>query len=140
MEKNEKDKGFRVIDRRFFFQDEAERERIKREEMLKERSARAKMRDIREAAKIKEQEKGEEGSIDFSSFIYSLAHQALYHLGEMPDPVTKKKEKNLPIAKQTIDIIAMLKEKTKGNLNREEEEIIEAVLYELRMKYVKASS
>ncbi len=138
MEKNDKDKGFRIIDRRFFFQDEAERERIKREEMLKEKGTKA--RDIRESAKTKGQERKEETSVDFSSFIYSLSTSALYHLGEIPDPVTRKREKNLPMAKQTIDIIAMLKEKTRGNLNKDEEEMIDGILYELRMKYVKASS
>lgn len=138
MDKDNKDKGFRVIDKRFFFQDEAERERIKREEMLREKGAKAK--DIRESAKTKVQERKEETSVDFSSFIYSLSTSALYHLGEIPDPVTRKREKNLPMAKQTIDIIAMLKEKTRGNLSRDEEEMIDGILYELRMKYVKASS
>jgi hypothetical protein len=47
--------------------------------------------------------------------------------------------KNLPLAKQTIDLIGMLKEKTKGNLNAEEEKIIEYILYDLRMRYVKAA-
>ncbi len=138
MDKDNKDKGFRIIDRRFFFQDEAEKERIKREEMLREKGAKA--RDIKESAKTKAQERKEETSVDFSSFIYSLSTSALYHLGEIPDPVTRKREKNLPMAKQTIDIIAMLKEKTRGNLNRDEEEMIDGILYELRMKYVKASS
>jgi len=60
-------------------------------------------------------------------------------LGEIQDPFTKKSTKNLPLAKQTIDLISMLKEKTKGNLSPEEEKVTEYVLYDLRMRYVKAA-
>jgi len=59
-------------------------------------------------------------------------------LGEIEDPFAQKLVKNLPLAKQTIDLIGMLKEKTKGNLTSEEEKIIEYVLYDLRMRYVKS--
>jgi hypothetical protein len=60
-------------------------------------------------------------------------------LGEIQDPVTQQLAKNLPLAKQTIDLIGMLKEKTKGNLNPEEEKFIEHILYDLRMRYIKAA-
>ncbi|KAF0120555.1 MAG: hypothetical protein FD151_1611, partial [bacterium] len=66
----------------------------------------------------------------------SLNSSALFHFGEIPDPATNKREKNLPIAKQTIDIIGMLKEKTKGNLTNDEEILIDHILYDLRMRYV----
>lgn len=75
--------------------------------------------------------------IDFPSFILSLGTQAMMHLGEIPNPITQEKEKDLSLAKQTIDLIEMLKEKTKGNLTPNEEQIIENLLYELRIKYVK---
>ncbi|HUL31827.1 MAG TPA: DUF1844 domain-containing protein [Thermodesulfobacteriota bacterium] len=78
--------------------------------------------------------------IDFSQFIFSLSTSAFIQLGEIQDPFTQKAEKNLPLAKQTIDLIAMLKEKTKGNLTPEEGRIIENLLYDLRMRYVKASA
>ena len=78
-------------------------------------------------------------AIDFSSFIFSLSTSALFHLGEIPDPVTQKREKDLPLAKQTIDIIGMLQVKTKGNLTPEEEKLIEYILYDLRIRYVKAT-
>jgi len=55
------------------------------------------------------------------------------------DPFTQKKEKHLPLAKQTIDLIGMLKEKTKGNLTSEEEKFIDQVLFDLRMRYVKVA-
>ena len=62
----------------------------------------------------------------------------MFHIGEIPNPETGKTEKNLPLAKQSIDIIEMLKEKTKGNLDPEEEKLLDIVLYDLRMKYVNA--
>jgi hypothetical protein len=78
--------------------------------------------------------------IDFTNFILSLSTSALIQLGEIQDPFTQKSAKNLPLAKQTIDLIGMLKEKTKGNLSPEEEKVIEYVLYDLRMRYVKAAA
>ena len=78
--------------------------------------------------------------IDFTNFILSLSTSALIQLGEIQDPFTQKSAKNLPIAKQTIDLIGMLREKTKGNLSPEEEKVFEHVLYDLRMRYVKASA
>lgn len=75
--------------------------------------------------------------IDFSTFILSLNSSALVQLGVIDDPVTKSKVKNLPLAKQTIDIIGMLEEKTRGNLTREEENILTNLLHDLRMLYVR---
>jgi hypothetical protein len=73
----------------------------------------------------------------FSTFILSLSTSALVHLGELPDPITNKKEINLELAKQTISIIEMLKDKTKGNLTSEEESLMDSVLYDVRLKYIK---
>ncbi len=74
--------------------------------------------------------------IDFSRFIISLAHEALMFLGEIPHPETNKTVRNLAMAKQTIDIIGMLEEKTKGNLSSAEEQLMKNLLYELRTKFV----
>ena len=74
--------------------------------------------------------------IDFSTFIMSLTSSAFYHLGDMPDPSTGKKEVNLPEVHQTIDMLIMLREKTKGNLKEDEEKLIEQLIYELQVKYV----
>ena len=74
--------------------------------------------------------------IDFSTFIMSLTSSAFYHLGDMPDPSTGKKEVNLPAVQQTIDMLFMLREKTKGNLKEDEEKLIEQLIYELQVKYV----
>jgi hypothetical protein len=84
-------------------------------------------------------QKGPLPEIDFNSFIFSLSTSVLIQLGEIEDPFTQKLVKNLPLAKQTIDLIGMLKEKTKGNLSPEEDKVIEYVLYDLRMRYVKTA-
>lgn len=76
--------------------------------------------------------------MDFSGFILSLNASALIHLGEIPDPQSMERSLNLPAAKHTIDILELLNEKTNGNLNEEEKKLIEDVIYNLRMKYVKS--
>ena len=73
---------------------------------------------------------------DFNFFITTLALQASIFLGQMPNPVTDKKEEDLNQAKFIIDTLAILKEKTKGNLNADETSLLENVLYELRMQYI----
>jgi hypothetical protein len=78
--------------------------------------------------------------LNFSALILSLSTSVLVNLGELPDPVSNEKEINLPLAKQSISIIEMLKEKTKGNLTQDEERLIGNMLYDLRMKYVEAAS
>ena len=78
-------------------------------------------------------------SIDFATFILSLNHSALLHLGEAPDFESGKVEKNLPLARQTIDLIAMLEDKTKGNLTGDEERLVGQILYDLRIRYVEQS-
>ena len=75
--------------------------------------------------------------INFSTFVVSLNASALLHLGAIEDPTTGKKDKDLPMAKQTIDILSMLKEKTSGNLSNDEENLLKSILYDLRMIYVK---
>src|SRR5215831_2316322 len=77
--------------------------------------------------------------IDFSTFILSLATSAFYQLGQLPHPDTQKTELNLPLAKQTIDMLGMLQAKTRGNLSHDEDRLLENVLYDLRLKYVEAS-
>lgn len=78
-------------------------------------------------------------SIDFATFVLSLSHSALMHLGEAPHPETNKVEKSLPLARQTIDLISLLEEKTKGNLTGDEERLIHQILFDLRMRFVELS-
>ena len=77
--------------------------------------------------------------ITFSSFILSLSSSALFHFGELPDPITNKKQKNIGLAKQTIDILGLLEKKTVGNLEKEEATLLENILYDLRMRYITES-
>ena len=76
--------------------------------------------------------------ITFSTFIISLSTQALMHLGEIPNPLNGKVDADVPVAKQMIDIIGMLQEKSRGNLDQGEAKLMEDVLFDLRMKYVHA--
>lgn len=75
--------------------------------------------------------------INFPTFIMSLNASALVNLGIVENPATGNKETNLTIAKQTIDILSMLEEKTKGNLSKDEEGMLKSILYDLRIIYVK---
>ena len=77
--------------------------------------------------------------INFPSFILSLSSSALLHFGDIPDPISGKQERNLPMAKQTIDILGVLKEKTQGNLSNDEEQLLDNLLHDLRIKYVEES-
>jgi hypothetical protein len=77
--------------------------------------------------------------VDFATFILSLSHSALMHLGEAPHPETGNVERNLPLARQTIDLIAMLEEKTRGNLVGDEERLVGQILFDLRMRFVEQS-
>jgi hypothetical protein len=76
--------------------------------------------------------------IDYSTFVISLSTQALMHLGEIANPLTGKVEPDVPVAKQMIDILGILREKTRGNLNANEDQLMEDILFDLRMKYVEA--
>jgi len=77
-------------------------------------------------------------NLNFSTFLLSLSTSALVCLGELPDPITNESNVNLSLAKQTITIIEILKEKTAGNLNEDEDRLIDDILYDLHIKYVKA--
>lgn len=75
--------------------------------------------------------------ITFTNFVLSISTSALFHFGDFPDPASGKTQKNLSAAKQTIDMLNMINEKTKGNLDEQENKLIQGVLYELKMRYVK---
>jgi hypothetical protein len=127
--KSEEEKGFVIRDKRF--------------SAPKEEKGESRIKEEPKAEGIPEQDttaqQGPLPEINFTNFILSLSTSALIQLGEVQDPFTQELAKNLPLAKQTIDMIGMLKEKTKGNLSSEEEKVIEYVLYDLRMRYVKAA-
>jgi hypothetical protein len=135
------EKGFVVKDRRKISLDDADRET--------------------EAEQIKEQPKTETGQgqqdsaegfrqshekrsfplpeVTLATFIFSLSSSALVHLGEIPGPETKDVVVDLPLAKQIIDTLGMLQEKTNGNLEPDEDNLLKSVLYDLRLRYVQKS-
>jgi len=125
----EEEKGFVIKDRRAFddkgdVKDEEPKEEPRKEEVRKKASA-----DKEEAMPLPE--------VNFNSLIFSLSSSALINLGEIADPNTGQKQKDLPLAKHTIDTIAMLQDKTKGNLNPEEKRFLDTILADLRWRYVK---
>jgi len=83
-------------------------------------------------------EPGSLPAIDFGMFVMSLASSVLVHLGEIEHPDSQTRDPNVPLAKQTIDILGMLRDKTRGNLTQEEAQLLDNLLYDLRMKYVDA--
>lgn len=77
--------------------------------------------------------------IDVTTLILSLSHSVLLSLGDAPDPASGEQHRDLPLARQTIDLIALLQEKTRGNLTGEEERVLSQALFDLRMRYVEVS-
>jgi hypothetical protein len=84
-------------------------------------------------------EESQAPAINFAGFVLSLAHTAAVHFGDVADPFSGvKTEPNLVAAQQMIDILALLEEKTRGNLTAEERQLLDQVLLELRMRHVEA--
>lgn len=79
---------------------------------------------------------GEAGGMTFADFAFLQYQQARFSLGEFPHPTTGKYEVNLPLAQYSIDLLAMLKEKTRGNLTAEEDRLLDNILHELRIVFV----
>jgi len=77
-------------------------------------------------------------AIDFSTFVMSLSHSVLVNLGDAPDPDGQRRP-HLEMARQTIDLLALLQEKTRNNLTGSEEHLLEQALYDLRSRYVEVS-
>ena len=78
--------------------------------------------------------------IDFKTFLLGLASTILIHLGEVPHPEAGNVEKDLPLARQSLDVLSLLKEKTRGNLTPDEEKFFEAMLSDLRLRFVQAGT
>jgi hypothetical protein len=79
-------------------------------------------------------------AIDFYTFVLSLGSSVLIHLGDAPHPETgKPAEPNLALAQQSIEILSMLQQKTRGNLSPEEDKLIDQLLLDLKLRYVEAS-
>jgi hypothetical protein len=129
-------KDFIIKDKRIFSEDGPEqKEKEDRTEPPKE-DAEARISE-EEASTEKVEENFQLPEINFATFIFSLNSSGLVQLGIIEDPATGQKTKNLAIAKQTIDILGMLEEKTRGNLTKDEENMLKNILYDLRMIYIK---
>jgi hypothetical protein len=95
-------------------------------------------REYRQTAKAADS--GQMPKLDFSTFVMSLSSTVLVHLGEIPDLQTGQAAVNIPLAKQTIDILGMIQEKSRGNLTCEEQRLIRDLLFELRVKFVQRTA
>jgi len=82
---------------------------------------------------------GDLPGIDFATFVLSLSHSALVHLGDAPNPTNGAPDQNLPMARQTIDLLGLLEQKTRGNLSGQEERVLQQAVYDLRLRYVEVS-
>jgi len=134
----EEEKGFVIKDKRTFSQETGEPREEETQEATEEKAAESAEKEAPETeAKAAADEEVQLPEVNFSTFIFSLSSSALLHFGEIPDPSSGNKKKNLAMAKHTIDILAMLDEKTRGNLSRDEEQLFKNILYDLRMRYVK---
>ncbi|MBW1936536.1 MAG: DUF1844 domain-containing protein [Deltaproteobacteria bacterium] len=129
----EEEKGFVIKDRRSFDEKGELKEEKKKEDAAKERK-----QESREPQK-EERQRAPLPEVNFNSLIFSLSSSALLHLGEIADPQTGQKKKDLALAKHTIDTIAMLEEKTRGNLDEEEKRFLASILTDLRLRFVKAA-
>jgi hypothetical protein len=143
MTEKEEDKGFVVKDRRRF-SDEADAEEAKAAPAETvapepEKETRKTPESGTEETFDKTRGKGPFPEVSMATFIISLSSSALVHLGEIPEPETNQTRIDLPIAKQIIDTLGMLQEKTKGNLDQDEDRLLRSVLYDLRMRYVEKS-
>ncbi|CAB5095176.1 hypothetical protein D3OALGA1CA_4542 [Olavius algarvensis associated proteobacterium Delta 3] len=130
----EEEKGFVIKDRRIFSEEGSEDTAEPRPEPATETAS------PEEPPEAREEESYSLPEINFATFIFSLNSSALVHLGIIEDPAANQMTKNLSLAKQTIDILGILEEKTKGNLTGDEEKLLTNILHDLRLMYVKACS
>jgi hypothetical protein len=145
-EEGEKSRGFKVEDKRRFssegdlkpeFEDAADPAPAPAREKAPEASAAAPEPERRSASQpAQSSSPAPEPSITFATFLVGLSTQALVHLGEIPDPGDGQLQRDLEAARQIIDLIGVIRDKTQGNLDKDEQAMIDAILFDLRMKYV----
>lgn len=141
MEEEKKEKGFVIKDRRLF--DESGSVRNEEAKKAEEKTPEAVQEEIETAPEEGDGQETDQSplpEVNFSGFILSLSTTAMFHFGDFPDPLTKEARRNLPAAKQTIDILSILKAKTEGNLSEDEKQLLDGALFELRMRFVKEIS
>ncbi|RPH52926.1 MAG: DUF1844 domain-containing protein [Desulfobacteraceae bacterium] len=133
----EEKKDFIIKDRRIFSQENPDKEKVEKEN-TQETTKKEPKEEVPTAGKSDAKEaEACLPEINFPTFIMSLNASALVNLGILDNPANGKKEINLSMAKQTIDILCLLEEKTQGNLSKDEESMLKNILYDLRIIYVK---
>ncbi len=132
----EENRGFKITDRRMGSDEEVPEQTEFDSE--KQREAEPSVPPPAEAASESEPAPPQEPlpPLDFAQFVLSLASSAMIHLGEADHPADGKRHEDLAGAQQSIDILAMLEEKTRGNLSREEESLLKSILADLRIRFV----
>jgi hypothetical protein len=138
MEEPESKEEFKVTDRRRFTGEGGTKESTEAQE--KPATKEAPQEEQRQArAESKTTASQPPPPMDFSMFVLSMANTALFQLGFIKDPDAGEAPKDLQGARQTIDLIALMEEKTRGNLTEQEAKIIKEALFQLRMAFVEAS-
>jgi hypothetical protein len=139
----ERERGFTVSDRRRFSSEADERESDASEAGGEPQRGGPRERDAGATSETSsppplhsDEDRGPLPEMTLSTFVMSLSTQVLMLLGEIPNPIDNAVRRDMVAAKQVIDILGMLKEKTRGNLESNEEALFENVLYDLRMRYV----
>ncbi len=136
MPDEEKSEGFKVTDKRMFT---AEGE-VRKEDEERQVEPPIEMPPPKIEAEPADKEiPHEHFQMTFETLVMSLSSTAMVQLGVIPDPTTHQPAQHLPGAKQTIDILEILQQKTKGNLDASESKLLENILYELRMIYLEIS-
>jgi len=136
-EEQESERGFRVQDRRRFSPDTGEPRAEETAHRLPEEGQPEQKRSEQDE-KVEEAHSRFHDPISFSSFILGLITQALMLMGEVHTQQGQAKQVDLSAARQMIDLLAMLKQKTRGNLDSAEDKLLEDALFDLRMRYVQA--
>jgi hypothetical protein len=139
MEEEKKEKGFVIKDRRLF-DESGDVRKDEPKDTPYNKTSEPKTEDTQKGPAAEPEPRAVEEplpEIDFSGFVLSLSTSAMFHFGDFPDPETKRAEKNLAAAKQITDILGMLKSKTEGNLDEKEKSLLDGLLFDLRMRYVR---
>jgi hypothetical protein len=132
----EGENGIKVSDRRFFNENGE----------LREEASKASEKPAQETANVSSEadaptpQQEPERPMDFKTLVFSFTTTAMVQLGILANPATGKAEKDLHAAKQTIDVLEILSLKTKGNLDAEESQLLEASLYDLKMSFLQATN
>lgn len=139
MEDEKQEKSFVIKDKRMFTESGEQRE-PEREKPEAGTAPREEQKGTSSPSGSQQNEGRILPEVNFLNFVLSLSTTVMFHFGDFPDPISGEVKKNIPAAKQTIDILSMLKDKTKGNLDDQEKSLLDDLLYELKMRYVKETS